>query len=227
MGTVSLNIELHNLHVRDAHEGLLARGQKKDHLVMKIFKGYKAASDNNFVEYITKKEADFMEGKDYDADELMQLALNKYTMRKENGEQDAPSSEQEQITALSLKLSKVKSANSSKKSKEKNKGGNGAKNDPKTNKKGKKEKKRKSDMDERFKWKMVPPGDGQPQTKEVFHKTYHWCVKHQAQTVHSNEECTLEVAATATSSTTTNKPTDTKIENAMQTIWDSVDSEEE
>ena len=72
MGTVSLNIELYNLHIRDVHKGLLARGQKIDHLVIKIFKGYKAASDNNFVEYITKKEEDFMEGKDYDADELMQ-----------------------------------------------------------------------------------------------------------------------------------------------------------
>ena len=227
MGTVSSNIELYNLHVRDAHEGLLARGQKIDHLVMKIFKGYKAASNNNFVEYITKKEEDFMEGKDFTADELMQLALNKYTMRKENGEWGAPSIEQEQITALSLELSKVKSANSSKKSKDKNKGGNGAKNDSKTNKKGKKVKKSNADMDEMFKWKSVPPAEGTPQTKEVFHKTYHWCVKHRAWTIHSNEECTLEVAATATSSTTTNKPKDTKIENAMQTIWDSVDSEEE
>ena len=95
MGTVSSNIKLYNLHVRDAHEGLLVRGQKIYHLVMKIFKGYKAASDNNFVEYVFKKEEDFMEGMDYDADELMQLALNKYTMRKENGEWDAPSSEQE------------------------------------------------------------------------------------------------------------------------------------
>ena len=72
MGTVSLNIELYNLHIRDVHKGLLARGQKIDHLVIKIFKGYKAASDNNFVEYITKKEEDFMEGKGYDVDELMQ-----------------------------------------------------------------------------------------------------------------------------------------------------------
>jgi len=52
-------------------------------------------------------------------------------------------------------------------------------------------------------------------------------VKHQAWTVHSNEECTLEVASTATSKITTKKQTDTKVENAMQTIWDSVDSEEE
>ena len=71
MGTVNSNIELFDLHVRDAHEGLLARGQTVDNLVMKIFKGYKAASDNNFVDYITKKEENYLEGTEYDSNELM------------------------------------------------------------------------------------------------------------------------------------------------------------
>ena len=65
MGTVNSNIELYNLHARDAHEGLLTRGEIVDHLVMKIFKGYKSASDNNFVEYIAKKEEDYLEEKEY------------------------------------------------------------------------------------------------------------------------------------------------------------------
>ena len=82
MGTVNSNIKLFNIHVRYSHEGLLARGQKVDHLVMKMCKGYGATSDNNFIEYITKKEDNYLKGTEYEPDELMYFALNRYTVRK-------------------------------------------------------------------------------------------------------------------------------------------------
>ena len=42
---------------------------------MKRFKGYKVSSNNNFVEYILKTEEHYLEGTEYDSNELMQLAL--------------------------------------------------------------------------------------------------------------------------------------------------------
>ena len=104
MGTVNSNIELFDLHVRDAHEGLLSRGQTVDNLVMKIFKGYKAASDNNFVDYITKKEENYLEGTEYDSNELMQLSLNKYTTRKESSEWVHPLENKSKLQLYRLNL---------------------------------------------------------------------------------------------------------------------------
>ena len=95
MGTVNSNIELFNMHVKNSREGLIARGETVDDLIMKLFKGYKATSDTKFVEYIDKKEEAYLDGKDFEPDELMQVALNKYILRKENGEWGAPLAEQE------------------------------------------------------------------------------------------------------------------------------------
>ena len=95
MGTVNSNIELFNMHVKNSREGLIARGETVDDLIMKLFKGYKATSDTKFVEYIDKKEEAYLDGKDFEPDELMQVALNKYILRKEKGEWGAPLAEQE------------------------------------------------------------------------------------------------------------------------------------
>ena len=100
MGTVNSN----------AKEGLTARGESISGLLRRLFKGYRATADTKFVEYIEKKEAVYLDGKDFDAEELMQLALNKCTLRMENGEWGDPSIEQEQLTALSAELAKLKSA---------------------------------------------------------------------------------------------------------------------
>ena len=62
---------------------------------MKLFKGYKVIIDTNFVKYIHKKEEVYLDGNDFGSEELMQLALNKYTLRMINGEQEVPSIEQE------------------------------------------------------------------------------------------------------------------------------------
>ena len=53
---------------------------------MKIFKSYKATSNTNFVDYIEKKEDAYLDGKDFDPDEVMQLVLNKYVFRRTSRE---------------------------------------------------------------------------------------------------------------------------------------------
>ena len=44
---------------------------KIDRLVMKTFKGYKAASNNNFVEYILKEKDTYLEGTAHEAAKLI------------------------------------------------------------------------------------------------------------------------------------------------------------
>ena len=100
------NIELFNIHVKNVKEGLKARGEIIDDLPLQLFKGYRATSDSKFFEYIEKKEEECMDGKDIDEDLLMQLALNKYVIRKQNTTWGAPSVEQEQLTALTSKVKK-------------------------------------------------------------------------------------------------------------------------
>lgn len=52
MANIGSNIELFNLHVKNSREDLKARGEIVDELILKLFTGYKAAEDSEFVEYI-------------------------------------------------------------------------------------------------------------------------------------------------------------------------------
>ena len=59
------------------------------------------------MEYIKKKEESYLDGKYFDPEELMQLALNKYTIRMESGKWRVgmgASIEQEQLNFLSSKV---------------------------------------------------------------------------------------------------------------------------
>ena len=58
MTSVNLNIEMLNIHANNTVEGLKARGESVDDLMMLLFKGYKAASDSKFIEYISTKKRD-------------------------------------------------------------------------------------------------------------------------------------------------------------------------
>ena len=97
MTSVNYNIKLYNMHVRSSTEGLKARGQTIDEFTLKQFRGYKVASDSKFVDYIEKKEESYLDGEAIEDDALMQLALNKYAIQKQNNLRGAPSVEQEQL----------------------------------------------------------------------------------------------------------------------------------
>ena len=82
MNLVNSNINLFNLRVKNDVEGIRARGETVDDLIMKLFKRYKAAADSKRVVYIETKEEGYLDEDPFDSTKLMQLALNKYTMRK-------------------------------------------------------------------------------------------------------------------------------------------------
>ena len=71
MGTVKSNIELFNLHVKNAREGLNSRGESVNDLLVKPFKGCRTIAYTNFVEYIEKKEEIYLDGEDFYLEELM------------------------------------------------------------------------------------------------------------------------------------------------------------
>ena len=85
MGTINPNIELLNMHVKNSGESLIARGETVDVLIMKLFKGYISTLDNKLVEYIDNKEDFYLDGKDFDPDELIQVALNKKIIERNTG----------------------------------------------------------------------------------------------------------------------------------------------
>ena len=82
MSSVNFNIEIFNIYVKNSVEGLKARGEKVDDLVMQLFHGYKAVADSKFIEYIKTKEERYLDGDEMQSETIMQFALNKYTMRK-------------------------------------------------------------------------------------------------------------------------------------------------
>ena len=221
MGTVNSNIELFNHHVKNAEEGLSARGETVNDLCMKLFQGYKACVDTNFVDYINKKEEDYLDGADVKSESLMQLVLNKYTLRKENSEWGAPLSEQEQLTALTAELSKYKTD---------------AKNGTKPGNKDKRDKKKKKPVnnDNRWGWKKTPPTDNQPSGTVFNNKTYHWCINHQAWMIHTPAECSLpastpndEFSNTPRPMGATKKSATSTLNDALQAVIEEVDSDED
>jgi hypothetical protein len=167
------NVKLFNLHVVQVRNSLIARGEPVNELMLNLFKGYAAVGDDSFVRYIARKQDAYEDGIPLSVEELMMSALNKYELRIENGTWMALSSKNERIIALQAQIDSLGS-----KSK-----------DPKGSKK---KTKPKGKEDEGYAWKKVPPVKGE-NTKTVKGKSYHWCPKHIAWTIHTPEQCNLSM----------------------------------
>jgi hypothetical protein len=183
MSTKNSDVSAFNIQVRSLLTSLNARGETTTDLLTHLFKGYKMASDKTFVDWIKRREERYDEGEDTTYSHLMQLADNKYRMMVESGEWNRPSKQDEQIQALLSEVAQ-KTQNQPKKP--------GPKKEPSVNKDPKKDKGKggkKKDNDKNYAWKKVPPKEGEPHTKKMRQKTYHWCPNHKAWTVHSPSEC--------------------------------------
>ena len=117
---------------------------------------------------------------------LMQVALTKYKDRIRSDTWQAPSAEEEQIIALTAQISDLRKETSNHAEREKGK--------KSTSKKGNDGKKaNKAKIAEKYAWKLVPPARGEPTTKEVNKKTYHFCPHHNnesgAWVIHHPSKC--------------------------------------
>jgi hypothetical protein len=103
--TVDSDIKKFNIYVKGLLRDLEARGETTQDLLSNLFKGYKAASDEKFVEYIQSKEDDYDDGNaTITATHLMEIALNKYQTRLQANTWKAPTEAEEKIIALEAKL---------------------------------------------------------------------------------------------------------------------------
>jgi hypothetical protein len=164
-----------NLRVQSLIEALNARGETTTDLLTNLFKGYKAAKDEKFVEYIEKKEEYYEEGNDLGANELMSLAKTKWSIRKQKHLWNTPSKQEEKILALKAKVKKLESQRSNKKTQNKsNKGGASASTLSSQNQlPGNGASSSRYDP-----WMFVPPKDGEAQPKVIGKKQFWWCTNH-------------------------------------------------
>jgi hypothetical protein len=167
MVKIDSDIEKFNDYVRDLVDSLSARGQTTEDLLANLFKGYAAASDRQFVDYMALKESNYDEGTNYTPEQLMQLARDRYAVLKQKGVWKAPSEDQQKIIALEAQLQKLTQKKS----------------EP-----AKKTSMKPKDKLEKQEWMTVPPKDGKIE-KNVNKKVYWWCPIHGRWVRHKPEEC--------------------------------------
>ena len=119
---------------------------------------------------------------------LKQVALIKFKDRKRSDKWQAPSAEESEIVALKAKIGELKKTHTPNPSPAKaKKTGSSTKAD------GKKKQTRAERFAAKFAWKLVPPASGEPTTKDVENKTYHFCPHHNdekgAWVIHLPSEC--------------------------------------
>jgi len=205
MPTVESNITKFNEYVKANRQGLLARGQSIDDLLYYLFEGYMTASDKGFVKYIKDKRDAYNDGtEDFTPDLLMKFAENKYEGMVREGSWNQMSIEQQEIVALSAKLTKINDDNL-KLTKKLTQIAEGKKNSNNSNKKssnqskGKKgkQKSNKAKQEEQAKWKREKPTSQDKKTTVNGHsyytrnhegKTYYWCEYHDAWVLHLPED---------------------------------------
>ena len=192
MKSIDSNIEKFNLYVRKLRQDLSARGEESNDLLVNLFKGYAAASDEAFTRYIQRKKDAYDEGENVDDDSIMKDAVNKFNNLKLEGKWNALSADQEKLVALQAEFKMLKDKNiklSGNLSNDKKKSGTDSGKKSSNNKKSNKKKKDAAS----WAWKEVPPKEGEPKTIKKENKTYHWCEDHSAWTLHNPEKCELRI----------------------------------
>jgi hypothetical protein len=103
IATVNFDIGKFNQYVKSLIQSLAARNQTTSDLLINLFKGYAAVSDQAFRTWLQRKRDDHEEKDMITPDELMLAAKNKYDSMIEEGIWNAPTAE-EKIVALEAKL---------------------------------------------------------------------------------------------------------------------------
>ena len=170
--TIDSDIGKFNQYVKLLVQSLTARNQTTSDLLINLFKGYGAVSDEVFRAWLVRKQDDHEEGEEITPDDLMIAAKNKYDAMVEKGIWNAPTAE-EKIVALEAKLTSTMKSLNKKVSFEL-----GKKSVGKVYKANNKDKPAKSgeDKDDHPKNREAPkPGD----KKEIKYKghTWYWCGK--------------------------------------------------
>jgi hypothetical protein len=190
---ITYDIEAFNLYVTHQVEQLAARGESSSDLLINLFGAYLSVPDRKFVEYVEKQKDRFDKGEDISPKKLMQVALTKYKDRTRAGKWQAPSHEEEQIMALTAQLKDLKDHKLSGKENNDTSNAKAAGKVSRGKNKGKGRRTPGDNSTDKYAWKLVPPGTGEPKTKKVNDKEYHFCNNHNdgkgAWVLHNPKKC--------------------------------------
>ena len=195
MSQLQDNITEFKEYVKTQRGSLEARGEVTHDLLVNLFKGYKAASDNRFVKYIESKEDDYNEGQEITADSLMELAETKYRTLVESEQWMEPTTEEKKIVALTAQiaqLKKQKKKNNQNSTQNNNGNNNNNNNSGSSNSETNNQNQQRGNSSKKTPWYWVAPKTGEPHTKKVGEKEYHWCPHHGKQgkwVRHNPSEC--------------------------------------
>jgi hypothetical protein len=106
--TIASDITKFNAYVKLLIDSLKARGETSNNLLTNLFKGYGAATDKIFVDYVERKKEKYEEGEETTPDALMDQANSKYKLMKERNTWNAPSEQEEKILALMTEVRNLK-----------------------------------------------------------------------------------------------------------------------
>ncbi|KAL7575398.1 hypothetical protein ACA910_007306 [Epithemia clementina (nom. ined.)] len=179
-------------------ERLAARGQQAGDLLTYLWKAYASAPDPKFVKYLDDLKDEYEDGRaNYSAQEVMNLAENKYKARIQNGEWARLSDEQAEIVALTAQVETLKKNWAKPKGSPVKAIGTVKPNVKPALKPGaKKPEKSKAKAAGKLPpapWKLVAPGATEPKTKTKDGKEFHWCKNHDGNGMwvrHKPDECT-------------------------------------
>ena len=188
-----------NKYVKTNYEGLRARGERCDDIMINLFKGYMSASDSEFVRYIRAKKDRYEDGEDHDAGTAHDVRSQQVRNTRQETIVGMPSQPNKnkslhstaelkklKDTTSNLPVPSLRAVNNSRRNgNQQQRGtvtirtetGTIAATNNRSNNRGN----RRTD---KWAWKKIPPKDNESHTKTVNGKTYHWCDEHLAWTVH-------------------------------------------
>ena len=108
LSTIGHDIVKFNTYVKLLIDGLRSRGETAQDLLVNLFKGYMACSDQEFVQYVKRKQDAFEEGAAIEPDQLMKNTADKYKTLLQRGTWNAPDANEEKILTLQTEIKKLK-----------------------------------------------------------------------------------------------------------------------
>lgn len=183
-----------NTYVQSCLSTMTRHGARCEDMMDNLFRGYLVTEDNDFRKYMKELYQKYQYGEiQITQTELMAKARTAYQVALDNENWGALSEEQQSIIAMKAELTELKDKNL--------KLAVGRTKGDKTKKKKKLSKRDNESNDAPVKptdWKLKPPKDNEPQSKQVNSKTYNWCPFHNDNkgkwVIHKLEDCNLNPA---------------------------------
>jgi hypothetical protein len=151
-----------------------ARGETTHNLLNNLFKAYAKADCEEFRDFVKDARRDWERNRHlYEPEILMNECQDEYNRLLLLSRWGARTEQEEHIITLWAEIEFLKASRT------------------KTPKNPKLPAKQTEKFSRKWKWKLDPPGKGEPLKKEVKGKLYHWCPGHKFWTMHSLADCTL------------------------------------